>query len=143
MAGRGAVLPATVLMVAVVGGGAAWWLTREEPVEEISAYAASRDCPAAEQVQFQGRILCPGTRIEVFRHAGIDSVTLNGTSYRIVIGFGRTGIVVGHAPSPVNGTPSVARILWDAQDWALEDGGTVSLPTFEETTHADYLRLAP
>ncbi|MEC7761761.1 MAG: hypothetical protein VX874_07650 [Pseudomonadota bacterium] len=139
---RGWVLPAVVLVLAVAGGAAELWLTGEGPVPEVDPYAAARDCPEAEQVRFEGKVFCPGTPVEVYKHAGIDTVEADGATYRVVVGAGRTGTILGHVPSPVNGTPSVARILWDPQDWPLEDGGTQRMPAFEQTTHADYLRVA-
>ncbi|WP_138424150.1 hypothetical protein [Maritimibacter alexandrii] len=137
----GVALPLAVLAVSVIGAGAILLWPEDDPAPAVAPFEAARDCDAAEQVQFEGKVFCPGTPIEVFKYAGIDTVAHDGATYRIVVDAGRTGTILGHAPSPVNGTPSVARILWDAQEWPLEDGGTAMLPAFEETTHADHLRL--
>lgn len=141
MASRAALIPLAVLAIGAIGGGAALWLGRGSPEPAVDPYVVARDCPEPDQVQSEGKVFCPGTPVEAFKFAGIVSVEQGGRSYRAVVDGGRSGTVVGHAPSPVDGSPSVARILWAPQDWPLEDGGTATLAAFESTAHADHLRL--
>lgn len=146
MAERGIILPAAVLAVAIIGGGAVYWFTRGEPEREMSpleaARAAARACPVEDQVQYRGKIFCPGTRVEVYKYAGHATPDESGYPEALLVQEGISATVVGPVLSKVSGEPAVALLAFDEQDWQTESGATaVNVPAFRSTTHADYLRL--
>lgn len=138
--GSGILAPVAVLVVAAVSG--AFFLFRGEPAKPPADPAAtSRDCAEELKVIHEARVFCPGNRVEVFKFAGTVKPQVTGHVRPLVSDKGRTGTVIAARPSPVNGAPALALVQWDAQDWPEEDGTIVSVPSFEDTIHADHLRL--
>jgi hypothetical protein len=139
----GLALPVAVIVLAAAAGTLAlMWSRLQSDVPEVSdPMVASTDCDESMRVVHDRREFCPGNRIEVYKYAGLEPPVETGHTTDLVVGEGRTGTVMGPVPSPVDGSPSVARVLWDAQDWPDPEGVLVPRPEFESTVHADHLRL--